>query len=57
MNKRHQPRLCRSCSAPMARQEDACWHCGASAGLAEIVRVPERAPAPIDVPVPKRAAA
>lgn len=26
---RHFPRLCRSCGAPMARQEDACWSCGA----------------------------
>jgi len=26
---RHLPRLCRSCQAPMARQEDECWHCGA----------------------------
>jgi hypothetical protein len=28
MRDRHIPRLCRSCQAPMARQEDACWHCG-----------------------------
>ena len=26
---RHIPRLCRSCDAPMARQEDTCWRCGA----------------------------
>lgn len=26
---RHFPRLCRSCDAPMARQEDSCWRCGA----------------------------
>ncbi len=26
---RHIPRLCRSCDAPMARQEDKCWSCGA----------------------------
>jgi hypothetical protein len=26
---RHFPRLCGSCGAPMARQEDTCWHCGA----------------------------
>lgn len=57
MNKRHQPCLCRSCDAPMARQEDACWNCGASAGPDEIVRVPERAPTSVDVPVPQRAAA
>jgi predicted amidophosphoribosyltransferase len=29
MRERHFPRLCRSCQAPMARQEDACWRCGA----------------------------
>ena len=28
MRERHFPRVCRSCSAPMARQEDACWRCG-----------------------------
>jgi hypothetical protein len=28
MRDRHFPRLCRSCQAPMARQEDACWRCG-----------------------------
>jgi len=28
MRERHFPRLCRSCEAPMARQEDACWRCG-----------------------------
>jgi hypothetical protein len=25
---RHIPRVCRSCHAPMARQEDSCWRCG-----------------------------
>jgi len=29
MRDRHIPRLCRSCQGPMARQEDACWRCGA----------------------------
>jgi hypothetical protein len=29
MRERHLPRVCRSCQAPMARQEDACWRCGA----------------------------
>jgi hypothetical protein len=29
MQGRHLPRLCGTCDAPMARQEDACWHCGA----------------------------
>jgi hypothetical protein len=25
---RHVPRLCRSCQAPMARQDETCWRCG-----------------------------
>jgi hypothetical protein len=29
MHDRHLPRLCRSCRAPVARQEDGCWRCGA----------------------------
>ncbi len=29
MRERHFPRLCRSCDAPMARQDDTCWSCGA----------------------------
>jgi hypothetical protein len=29
MRNRHFPRLCGSCQAPMGRQEDACWRCGA----------------------------
>ena len=28
MRDRHVPRLCRTCQAPMARQEAACWRCG-----------------------------
>jgi hypothetical protein len=28
MRERHFPRVCRSCHAPMARQEDTCWRCG-----------------------------
>ena len=28
MRDRHVPRLCRSCQAPMARQEAGCWNCG-----------------------------
>jgi hypothetical protein len=28
MRDRHFPRLCRACSAPLARQEGACWRCG-----------------------------
>lgn len=29
MHDRHVARLCRSCQAPMACQEDECWRCGA----------------------------
>jgi hypothetical protein len=29
MRERHFLSVCRSCQAPMARQEDACWRCGA----------------------------
>ena len=29
MRDRHIPRLCRTCQAPMARQEDSCWRCSA----------------------------
>ena len=28
MRERHFPRMCGSCHAPMARQEDTCWRCG-----------------------------
>ena len=28
MRDRHVPRVCRSCQAPMARQEATCWSCG-----------------------------
>jgi hypothetical protein len=28
MRERHFPRVCRSCRAPLARQEDTCWRCG-----------------------------
>ena len=28
MRNRHIPRLCGSCTAPMGRQQDACWRCG-----------------------------
>ncbi len=30
MRERHFPRLCRTCQAPMARQESACWSCGSA---------------------------
>jgi predicted amidophosphoribosyltransferase len=32
---RHLPRLCRSCRAPIARQEAACWRCGVECAAAE----------------------
>jgi len=35
MRERHFPRLCRSCQAPMARQEETCWRCGARWALAD----------------------
>ena len=43
MRDRHVPRLCPSCGAPMARQEESCWRCGAD-WLPEIQppRTPER---------------
>jgi hypothetical protein len=28
VRERHFPRVCSSCRAPMARQEDSCWRCG-----------------------------
>jgi hypothetical protein len=30
MRDRHFPRVCGSCRAPMARQENMCWRCGTS---------------------------
>jgi hypothetical protein len=33
---RHLPRLCRSCQAPMARQEDSCWRCGAQSASEDV---------------------
>jgi len=30
VHNRHQPRLCGGCGAPMARQTDMCWSCGAA---------------------------
>jgi predicted amidophosphoribosyltransferase len=28
MRNRHRPRLCGNCRAPMAGDEENCWHCG-----------------------------
>jgi predicted amidophosphoribosyltransferase len=35
MRDRHFPRLCRTCDAPMSRQEDTCWRCGAAWSTAD----------------------
>jgi predicted amidophosphoribosyltransferase len=32
---RHLPRLCRSCQAPIARQDAACWRCGVECAAEE----------------------
>jgi predicted amidophosphoribosyltransferase len=53
MRERHFPRVCRSCQAPMARQEDACWRCAAKWGLA----LPMAADQSVRAPVPAKAAA
>jgi hypothetical protein len=41
MRDRHLPRLCRVCTAPMARQEEICWNCGAVYAPARPARPPE----------------
>lgn len=38
MRDRHLPRVCGSCQAPMARQEDACWRCGAQWASEDVPR-------------------
>jgi hypothetical protein len=45
---RHVTRLCHSCDAPMARQEDSCWQCGAAweTGASAPVVIPAPAPDP-----------
>jgi predicted amidophosphoribosyltransferase len=56
MRDRHHPRLCRSCQAPMARQEDACWRCGVT--WATEAAPPSHLPAtPLQSPTPLRKAA
>jgi hypothetical protein len=32
MRNRHRPRLCGNCRAPMAGDEENCWHCGVEWG-------------------------
>lgn len=43
MRDRHLSRLCRTCQAPMARQEDRCWRCGARWSTEAEPRTPLRA--------------
>jgi hypothetical protein len=38
MRDRHIPRLCGTCQAPMSRQEDACWRCGAQWASEDVPR-------------------
>jgi hypothetical protein len=38
MRGRHFPRVCGSCQAPLARQENACWRCGAKSASEEVPR-------------------
>ena len=42
MRDRHKPRLCRSCEAPMARQENSCWRCGRQWGTADAATLAAR---------------
>ncbi len=51
---RHIPRLCHDCGAPMSRQTDDCWNCGAHwvAAPAPSAAAPTpQAPTPQAVPV------
>ena len=58
MRDRHKPRLCRHCSAPMARQEDSCWNCG-TRWTSEDAPPTESLPLPAALPaaVPQKQAA
>jgi hypothetical protein len=42
MRERHFPRLCGSCQAPMARQEDTCWRCGTQWATEDAPQTPLR---------------
>jgi predicted amidophosphoribosyltransferase len=62
MRNRHFPRLCASCQAPMARQQDACWRCGAQWGSEQrppttLRVIPGAAPAQVDRAIGHRIAA
>jgi hypothetical protein len=47
MRDRHLPRLCPACHGPMARQEDACWRCGARPAEEPTARTPRLAVPPV----------
>lgn len=53
MRDRHITRACRACSAPMARQLDTCWRCGAPWATA----APQQRAKPSAVPLAAVAAA
>jgi predicted amidophosphoribosyltransferase len=36
MRDRHLPRLCQTCEAPLARQQDACWRCHTAVGPSDV---------------------
>jgi hypothetical protein len=62
MRDRHIARVCRSCAAPLARQEHACWRCGTDwATEAEqprpTLRVIPGGARPAEAPLPLAAAA
>ncbi len=38
MRERHFPRLCHSCQAPLARQEETCWSCSTPWTVTDTVR-------------------
>jgi hypothetical protein len=50
MRNRHHPRLCRSCTAPLACQENTCWRCGS---VVEEERG-DKDKGAIDIPAPAR---
>jgi hypothetical protein len=62
MRDRHFPRLCRTCDAPMARQDDTYWRCGAQWAsehetTSESPAAPGAAPAPPGAALAARGAA
>jgi hypothetical protein len=63
LGNRHTPRLCQTCDAPMARQTDTCWKCGATWATEEALPATLRlirgglAETPVDEPAYAAAAA